>query len=148
MRTILFASVIALATIAGCSKGSGSAHNAPVSAEISEADTANLPTVTPDDLDKSIASGACLAVDVNYKTTRKEMGVVPGAVLLTDYDAFAASELPADKSKALVFYCANEACGASHHAAGKAIAAGYKNVKVMPAGIAGWVKAGKKTQQI
>ena len=31
-------------------------------------------------------------------------------------------------------------------AAHKAIAAGYSNVKVMPEGIAGWVKAGKKVQ--
>ena len=58
------------------------------------------------------------------------------------------SELPADKSKQLVFYCANTQCGASHEAAEKAITAGYTNVKVMPEGIAGWVKAGKKTSQI
>jgi rhodanese-related sulfurtransferase len=143
MRTILFASLVALATTAGCSKSSDatpSTATAPAAAEV--------PTVTPDDLEKSIASGQVTAVDANGEQTRKKMGVVPGAVLLTDSDSFAASELPSDKSKQLVFYCGNEECGASHHAAGKAIAAGYKNVKVMPAGIAGWVKAGKKTSQI
>lgn len=58
------------------------------------------------------------------------------------------SELPADKSKSLVFYCANTHCGASHEAADRAITAGYTHVKVMPEGIAGWVKAGKKVQQL
>ena len=76
------------------------------------------------------------------------MGVVPGAVLLTDSESFALTELPADKSKPLVFYCANKMFGASHEAAGKALTAGYTNVKVLPEGIAGWVKAGKKTQAI
>ena len=74
--------------------------------------------------------------------------MVPGAVLLTDSESFALTELPADKAKELVFYCANTHCGASHHAASKAITAGYTNVKVMPEGIAGWVKAGKKVQNI
>ena len=76
------------------------------------------------------------------------MGTLPGAVLLSDSETFKLSELPPDKSKALVFYCGNTQCGASHEAAEKAITAGYTNVKVMPDGIAGWVKAGKKTQQI
>jgi rhodanese-related sulfurtransferase len=74
--------------------------------------------------------------------------VIPGAVLLTDSETFNVSELPTDKSKELVFYCANTRCGASHQAAEKALTAGYTNVKVMPEGIAGWVKAGKKVQTI
>jgi rhodanese-related sulfurtransferase len=72
------------------------------------------------------------------------MGTLPGAVLLTDSDTFTISELPTDKTKTLVFYCANTQCGASHTAAEKALTAGYTSVKVMPDGIAGWVKAGKK----
>ena len=86
------------------------------------------------------------AVDANGDATRKKMGVIPGAVLLTNMDAV--NELPADKARNLVFYCANPACGASHEAAEKARLAGYKNVKVLPEGIAGWVKAGKKTSSI
>ena len=46
------------------------------------------------------------------------------------------SELPADKGKPLVFYCANTHCGASHTAAEKARLAGYTNVKFLPEGIA------------
>jgi rhodanese-related sulfurtransferase len=36
---------------------------------------------------------------------------------------------------------------ASHTGAGRAIKLGYKNVFVMPEGIAGWVKAGKQVQK-
>jgi rhodanese-related sulfurtransferase len=144
MRTILFASLLGLASIAGCSKDSAADKSAPAAASAE----ANLPTVSVDDVDKALASGQVQAVDANGDQTRKKMGVIPGAVLLTDSDSFKPSELPADKQKPLVFYCGNEQCGASHHAAGKALEAGYVNVKVMPAGIAGWVKAGKKTVTI
>ena len=105
-------------------------------------------TVTVDAADKAITAGQAQAVDANGEATRKRMGVVPGAVLLTDSESFAVSELPADKGKPLVFYCANTECSASHEAAEKALTAGYQHVEVMPEGIAGWVKAGKKTQTI
>jgi rhodanese-related sulfurtransferase len=107
-----------------------------------------LTFITVDDVDAHITKGTAQAVDANNETTRKHEGVVPGAVLLTDSESFALTELPSDKGKELVFYCANTHCGASHQAASKAIAAGYSNVKVMPEGIAGWVKAGKKVQNI
>jgi rhodanese-related sulfurtransferase len=132
-------SVVALG--AGCSKKA----DKPASAEMVEA---KVPTITVDEVDKALAASECQPVDANGEATRKKMGVLPGAVLLTDSDDFKVSELPADKSKPLVFYCANTQCGASHHAASKAITAGYTNVKVMPDGIAGWVNAGKKIQSI
>jgi len=37
---------------------------------------------------------------------------------------------------------------ASHEGAGRALKLGYTNVFLMPQGIRGWVKAGKKTQPI
>jgi rhodanese-related sulfurtransferase len=139
MRIILLAAVLALGAGAGCSKTSDKAEHA---------EKATLPTVTVDQVDQKLASGECVPVDANGTETRKKMGVVPGAVLLTDSETFNVSELPADKGKELVFYCANTRCGASHEAAEKALTAGYTNVKVMPDGIAGWVKAGKKVQNI
>jgi rhodanese-related sulfurtransferase len=138
MRTILLAAVLALGAGAGCSKSN----------ETTKTEKAKLPTITVDEVDQKLASGECVPVDANGQETRKKMGVVPGAVLLTDSETFIVSELPADKSKTLVFYCANPRCGASHTAAEKALTAGYSNVKVMPDGIAGWVKAGKKVQNI
>ncbi|HEY5949434.1 MAG TPA: rhodanese-like domain-containing protein [Kofleriaceae bacterium] len=139
MRTILFAAVLALGAGAGCTKKTEKAERVEKVA---------LPTVTVDEVDQKLASGECVPVDANGSETRKKMGVVPGAVLLTDSESFQLSELPADKSKTLVFYCANPHCGASHTAAEKALTAGYTHVKVMPDGIAGWVKAGKKVQNI
>ena len=137
MRTLFLAAALALATTAaGCSK------KAPeTTTEV------NVPSVSIDELDASLAKAAAVPVDANGERTRKKMGVIPGAVLLTE-DNWTISELPADKSKPLVFYCANTHCDASHEAAAKAMTAGYTNVKVLPDGIAGWVKAGKKAASI
>jgi rhodanese-related sulfurtransferase len=140
MRTLLLAAILALGV--GCSKSSDRA------AHESEAAEARLPMITVDEVDQQLAKGACQAVDANGDATRKRLGVLPGAVLLTDEETYSLAELPADKSRPLVFYCANTHCGASHQAAARALTAGYTNVKVMPDGIAGWVKAGKKTQQL
>ncbi|MDB4955026.1 MAG: Rhodanese domain protein [Myxococcales bacterium] len=139
---LLAAALVSVAVLgAGCSNKTDKA----ASAEMIEA---KVPTITVDQVDKALASNECQPVDANGESTRKKMGVLPGAVLLTDSSDFKVSELPTDKSKPLVFYCANTQCGASHDAASKAITAGYTNVKVMPDGIAGWVKAGKKVSQI
>ena len=91
---------------------------------------------------------AATFVDANNARTRSEFGVVPGAILLTSYDSYAATELPANKAQGLVFYCAAEQCGAAKGAAGRAIEAGYENVRVMPEGIKGWKKAGLPTAAI
>lgn len=136
MRKIMFA--LALLGAAACSKKSEQATTESV---------AKIAEVSVEDLDGHLTKGDCTPVDANGDATRKKMGVIPGAVLLTDDDTFNPKQLPADKSRQLVFYCANTQCGASHEAAGKAITAGYTNVKVLPEGIAGWVKAGKKVSQ-
>jgi len=140
MRKLLFVSLLGLAAAAGCSKSVDKTESA---------EAAKVPMVTVDQVDQAIAKNAAIAVDANGNETHKKLGVVPGAILLTDgKETLDPKELPADKSKELVFYCANTHCGASHHAAAEAITAGYTNVKVMPEGIAGWVAAGKKVQSI
>jgi rhodanese-related sulfurtransferase len=131
----------ALWVAGGCSRRADAPEQRPTAAAVSQ-----ISPVTVDELDHLLASHQCVAVDANGDTTRRRMGVIPGAVLLRDLDAV--DQLPADKATGLVFYCTNSACRASHEAAEKAIAAGYTHVRVLPDGIAGWVKAGKKTQQI
>lgn len=84
-------------------------------------------------------------VDANGKETRTSQGVIPGAVLLTSSSQYAVSELPAAKDTKLVFYCANQKCGASHAAAKRAMENGYTDVAVLPEGIAGWKQAGQPT---
>ena len=137
----------AFAAVAACTKADSQDRPAPAPTP-APTKVAEVATVSVDDVDASLTKGEVQPVDANGQATRKRMGVLPGAVLLTDSDAFQLTELPADKSKSLVFYCANTACSASHHAAEKAMAAGYQHVRVMPDGIAGWVNAGKKVQQI
>ena len=110
--------------------------------------SAAVRTVGIDELDRRIAAGQCQAVDANGAATRKRLGVIPGATLLSDHEAYKLSELPADKARPLVFYCANEHCGASHVAAERALTAGYTDVTVLPAGISGWRSAGKSVQQL
>jgi rhodanese-related sulfurtransferase len=83
--------------------------------------------------------------DANGADTRQKYGVVPGAVLLSDHKGYSLSELPPEKSKALVFYCGGLMCRASDAAAERAANAGYTNVNVMREGIKGWANAGQPT---
>ena len=145
MRKILFAAALLAAT--ACTKKHDQAPAAGA-APAAAVDQAKIPALTVDQVDQALASGQVTPVDCNGQATREHEGVLPGAVLLSDEETYQMSELPADKSKSLVFYCANTHCSASHQAAARAITAGYTNVKVMPDGIAGWVKAGKKIQNV
>ena len=65
----------------------------------------DLPLISLDDTEKGIAANEITAVDCNGDGTRKKLGVVPGAILISDEEAYAPSELPADKARKLVFYC-------------------------------------------
>ena len=107
------------------------------------ADTSGLPTVSVSELAGWLAKGAGMVVcDANGSDVRGEYGIIPGARLLShfkDYDV--AAELPTDKSTQLVFYCASEMCSAAPTAARKAVAQGYSDVHVLPAGIKGWVES-------
>ena len=85
-------------------------------------------------------------LDANNDGARADAGVVPGAILLTSYNQYALTELPKDKNTTLVFYCYNSYCQASHAAAQRAIDAGYKDARVMKAGIVGWNTAMTKTK--
>lgn len=162
----------ALALSAGCSKDENGAPApkagpaAEAAAEVPTATPAGTPTPTPEtaptqaggdgevaeisveDVEAMLASDGCTPIDANNIVTRKKHGTIPGATLLSHYDKYEMSELPADKSRKLVFFCANQSCGASHTAAEKALLAGYTDVAVLPAGIAGWRAAGKQVTTI
>jgi rhodanese-related sulfurtransferase len=146
MRTIVFPLLLGLGLVAGCSKAADKDGSSAARAQVAPVPPRSIAEVTVDQLDHMLADHACQAVDANGTPTRKQMGVIPGAVLLTDMDQL--DNLPSDKATNLVFYCANTACDASHYAAEKALTAGYTHVQVLPDGIAGWVKAGKKTTSI
>ena len=102
MRKILVAAALSLAAVSGCSKSDKAP--APTAGDPAEA---NLPSMTVDEVDRGVVAKELVPVDCNGTATRKRAGVVPGAILVTDNESFAASELPADKTTKLVFYCAN-----------------------------------------
>ena len=87
-------------------------------------------------IDSKVKNVAIL--DANNEDARKDAGVVLGAILLTSYNKYALTELPKDKNTTLVFYCYNSYCQASNLAAQRAIGAGFKDARVMKAGIVGW----------
>ena len=85
-----------------------------------------------------------VVLDANNDDARAAAGIVPGAIKLSSYNQYDLAELPADKNTTLVFYCYNSYCQASHMAAARELQAGYKDVRVMKAGIVGWNAVNKK----
>ena len=85
-------------------------------------------------------------IDVNG-TESYNAGHVPGALNFVAIKDNLAAKLPKDKSALIVAYCGNPKCQAYQAAAKAATELGYKNVKHMSAGIAGWKEAGQKVEK-
>ncbi len=102
-------------------------------------------TISPHALHRLIGDGDVHVIDVNSRASWREAHV-PGARNL-DPAAFAASELPADPGTPLVFYCSNRMCRKAPNAARRAHRMGYRNVRVMTAGIRGWLGAALPTER-
>jgi rhodanese-related sulfurtransferase len=107
---------------------------------------ARLRSLSVDEVATRLATndGKTFAFDANV-VERFKKGHLPRAKWV-EYDHVTAADLPADKAATLVFYCANEMCHACHSAAIMAQKLGYSDVYIMPAGIAGWEKAGKPVE--
>ena len=99
-----------------------------------------LKTIAPRELHDLMQREAVAAIDVNAAQSWLRARV-PGAINL-DPAGFRDDELPADKRSLLVFYCSNMLCRKAPNAARRAKAFGYGNVRVMAAGISGWLDAG------
>jgi len=102
-----------------------------------------LKTVDPLELRSIISAGDVSVFDVNSRESWSK-GHVPGARNL-DPQAYRVTDLPADKDATLVFYCSNTMCRKAPNAARRAKEMGYRNVKVMSAGIQGWRGKGLPT---
>lgn len=104
-----------------------------------------LKTISPGDLHRLVQSPERVSVfDVNSRQSWNEAHV-PGATNLDPVD-YKDNDLPADKSEAVVFYCSNPMCRKAPNAARRAKKAGFSNVQVMSAGIAGWLAAKLPTE--
>lgn len=102
--------------------------------------------ISHDELKAAVAAGKVTLIDVNGSDTYKA-GHIPGAIDFEANKANLASLLPADKSALVVAYCGNEKCGAYKQGVQAAEKLGYTNVVHYSKGIAGWKKAGEKTEK-
>ena len=103
-----------------------------------------LRTISPDALNRMVQERRVTVVDVNPRERWAEAHV-PGALNL-DPARYDERDLPADKESSLVFYCSNPLCRKAPNAARRAEQLGYRDVKVMSAGIQGWLSAKLPTE--
>jgi rhodanese-related sulfurtransferase len=103
-----------------------------------------LKTISPAVLHQLLQQRRVTVVDVNSRQSWLKARV-PGAVHL-DPAGYQDSDLPADKQSSLVFYCSNPLCRKAPNAARRAKQLGYGDVRVMSAGITGWLAAELPTQ--
>jgi rhodanese-related sulfurtransferase len=103
-----------------------------------------LDTIAPHELHLLLREQSASVVDVNSPMSWMQARV-PGAINL-DPVAYNSSDLPSDKNALLVFYCSNPWCRKAPNAARKASSLGYVDVRVMSAGIKGWIDAGLPTE--
>ena len=102
-------------------------------------------TISPDSLHRLARNPEQVSIiDVNSRQSWISARV-PGARNL-DPVAFSDSDLPPDKNSVLVFYCSNPMCRKAPNAARRAKKIGYSNVRVMSAGISGWLAAALPTE--
>lgn len=103
-----------------------------------------LKTVSPRDLHRAMQEQRVTVIDVNSPQSWS-VARVPGASNL-DPVTWNEADLPADRNASLVFYCSNPMCRKAPIAARRAAKLGYRDVKVMSAGISGWQSAGLPTE--
>ncbi len=138
MRSLIVASLLALAACGGSSTPPAT------SAQTQTAEAFKRMTVEEVETRLATNDGKTFVFDDNEQS-RFAKGHVPGAKFLP-YKEVAADKLPADKTATLIFYCYSEECSACHQAANAALQLGYTNVFIMPEGITGWEKKGKKVE--
>lgn len=132
---------LGFATLAVACHSTPSEKSEPAAAQAAH----SVREVTVSDVQGFIKSQTAAVFDANDADTRKQYGVLPGAVPLTNNKTYPLSVLPPSKTEKLVFYCGGTQCRASDAAAARAASAGYTDVNVMRAGIRGWKDAGLST---
>lgn len=126
---------------AGCARApQAEPASAPGAAAEPARPAAPIPTLTVEQVAARLDAGVVL-YDANPKLMFAR-GHLPGARWV-QFDQVTREVLPADVTTPLIFYCANELCTASPEAARMAVALGYRDVSLMPAGYFGWKQAGK-----
>ena len=107
---------------------------------------AEFPDITIDSLKAAMSSQKIVLLDANG-TESWQSGHIPGAIDFAANRDHLSSVLPGDKNVLVVAYCGNPRCVAYRAAAEAAKKLGYKNIKHLTAGIAGWKDAGEKIEK-
>ena len=105
-----------------------------------------FPDVSISEVKALAESKKAVILDANG-TESYNKGHVPGALDFASIKDKLADVLPKDKNATIVAYCGNPKCKAYQAAANAAEKLGYKNIKHMSAGIAGWKDAGEKMEK-
>ncbi|MEP0007331.1 MAG: rhodanese-like domain-containing protein [Balneola sp.] len=100
----------------------------------------NLESISTEKLNEILPQENVHVFDMNdsssWQTTH-----IPGAQNL-DPNSFSESDLNADKNSTLVFYCSNPMCRKAPNTAKKVKGMGFNDVRVLSAGITGWMSDG------
>lgn len=95
-------------------------------------------SISPNELHARLGADRPAVFDLNAAHSWRAARV-PGAISLgVDFDP---SALPPERDASLVFYCSNPLCSKAPRAARRAGRLGYTDVRVMAAGITGWLAA-------
>lgn len=98
-----------------------------------------LTTISPEELLGLVERRDVTAIDVNSRSSW-DRAHVPGARTL-DHANYHSGDLPASLDAPIVFYCSGPLCRKAPLAARRAKGFGYTDIRVMPAGITGWIAA-------
>lgn len=101
-------------------------------------------TISPVELLALVERRAVTAIDVNARSSWVRAHV-PGALTL-DHVNYQACDLPTSLDASIVFYCSGPLCRKAPLAARRAKGFGYTDVRVMSAGISGWMAARLPTE--
>lgn len=107
---------------------------------------AEFPDISLAELKSAMATQKLVLLDANGTDSWQE-GHIPGAIDFIAQRDNLAKFLPSDKNELIVAYCGNPMCQAYLQAAEAAKKLGYKNIKHLRVGIAGWRDAGEKTEK-
>ncbi len=104
----------------------------------------NLESISTEEL-KGICSNDNVHIYDMNDAMRWQQNHVPGAVNL-DPENFTEQDLASDKDSTLIFYCSNPMCRKAPNTAKKVKGMGFNDVRVLSAGITGWMSDGYEVE--
>ncbi|MBL9167419.1 MAG: rhodanese-like domain-containing protein [Verrucomicrobiales bacterium] len=110
------------------------------------ASAGEFPDISISELKAAIEAKKVVVIDVNGSESFGKAHI-PTAIDFEANKGSLAKVLPKDKKALVVAYCGGPKCKAYQAAAKAAEKLGYKNVKHLSAGIAGWMTSGEKTEK-